>query len=156
MKDVTKKLVGENKMTKAQAQLELIKLNRNIEKKGVEYANELGQYNKSIVMRELQLLWDKKDILKKFIQDQLTLMPNYVVIESMKDITKTFVGENKMTIVQAQKKYNELYKTNGILWDLKSIEGFKQIRENHKEMKRLNDFIDAEIDKTSTALKACK
>ena len=69
MKDVTKKLVGENKMTKAQAQLELIKLNRNIEKKGVEYANELGQYNKSIVMRELQLLWDKKDILKKFIQD---------------------------------------------------------------------------------------
>ena len=69
MKDVTKKLVGENKMTKAQAQLELIKLNRNIEKKGVEYANELGQYNKSIVMRELQLLWDKKAILKKFIQD---------------------------------------------------------------------------------------
>ena len=75
MKDVTKKLVGENKMTKAQAQLELIKLNRNIEKKGVEYANELGQYNKSIVMRELQLLWDKKDILKKFIQDQLTHVP---------------------------------------------------------------------------------
>ena len=69
MRDVTKTPVGENKMTKAQAQLELIKLNRNIEKKGVEYANELGQYNKSIVMRELQLLWDKKDILKKFIQD---------------------------------------------------------------------------------------
>ena len=77
-------------------------------------------------------------------------------MKSMKDITKTFVGENKMTIVQAQKKYNELYKTNGILWDLKSIEGFKQIRENHKEMKRLNDFIDAEIDKTSKALQACK
>ena len=54
-------------MTKAQAQLELFKLNRKIEKKVVEYGNELGQYNKSIVMRELQLLWDKKDILKKFI-----------------------------------------------------------------------------------------
>ena len=68
MKDVTKTFVGENKMiTKAQAQLELIKLDRNIEKKVVEYGNELGQYNKSIVMDELQLLWDKKDILKKFI-----------------------------------------------------------------------------------------
>ena len=68
MKDVTKAFVGENKMiTKAQAQLELIKLDRNIEKKVVEYGNELGQYNKSIVMDELQLLWDKKDILKKFI-----------------------------------------------------------------------------------------
>ena len=54
-------------ITKAQAQLELIKLDRNIEKKVVEYSNELGQYNKSIVMDELQLLWDKKDILKKFI-----------------------------------------------------------------------------------------
>ena len=68
MKDVTKTFVGKNKMiTKAQAQLELIKLDRNIEKKVVEYSNELGQYNKSIVMDELQLLWDKKDILKKFI-----------------------------------------------------------------------------------------
>ena len=63
MKDVTKTFVGKNKMiTKAQAQLELIKLDRNIEKKVVEYSNELGQYNKSIVMDELQLLWDKKDI----------------------------------------------------------------------------------------------
>ncbi len=54
-------------MTSAQAKLELFLVNRQIEKKGVEYANELGQYNKSIVMDELQLLWDKKDILKKFI-----------------------------------------------------------------------------------------
>ena len=156
MKDVTKKLVGENKMTKAQAQLELIKTNKEIETKVITLANELGQHNKNCVMNDLQLLWDKKDILRKFIQDQLTIMPNYVVIESMKDITKTFVGENKMTIVEATKKYNELYKTNGILWDLKSVEGFKQIRENHKEMQRLNDFIDAEIDKTSKALQACK
>ena len=67
MEDVTKTFVGKNKMTSAQAKLELFKLNRNIEKKVVEYSNELGQYNKSIVMRELQLLWDRKDILKKFI-----------------------------------------------------------------------------------------
>mgnify|MGYP001225796558 FL=1 len=68
MKDVTKTFVGKNKMiTKAQAQLELFKVNRQIEKKIVEHKNELGQYNKSIVMDELQLLWDKKDILKKFI-----------------------------------------------------------------------------------------
>ncbi len=68
MKDVTKTFVRENKMiTKAQAQLELFKVNRQIEKKIVEHKNELGQYNKSIVMDELQLLWDKKDILKKFI-----------------------------------------------------------------------------------------
>ena len=68
MKDVTKTFVRENKMiTKAQAQLELFKVNRQIEKKITEHKNELGQYNKSIVMDELQLLWDKKDILKKFI-----------------------------------------------------------------------------------------
>tara|TARA_Y100000004_G_scaffold79886_1_gene89786 strand:- start:103 stop:267 length:165 start_codon:yes stop_codon:yes gene_type:complete len=54
-------------MTRNEAKLELFKVNRKIEKKVTEYANELGQYNKSIVMRELQLLWDKKDILKKFI-----------------------------------------------------------------------------------------
>jgi hypothetical protein len=54
-------------MTKNEAKLELFKTDRQIEKKGVEYANELGQYNKSIVMRELQLLWDRKDILKNII-----------------------------------------------------------------------------------------
>jgi hypothetical protein len=54
-------------MTPNEAKLELFKVDRQIEKKIAEYSNELGQYNKSIVMRELQLLWDKKDILKKFI-----------------------------------------------------------------------------------------
>jgi len=54
-------------MTSAQAKLELFKVNRQIEKKIVEHKNELGQYNKSIVEDELQLLWDRKDILKKFI-----------------------------------------------------------------------------------------
>ena len=67
MKDVTKTFVGENKMTSAQAKLELFLVDRQIEKKIVEHKNELGQYNKSIVENELQLLWDKKDILKKFI-----------------------------------------------------------------------------------------
>ena len=54
-------------MTPNEAKLELFKVDRQIEKKITEYSKELGQYNKSIVMRELQLLWDKKDILKKFI-----------------------------------------------------------------------------------------
>ena len=56
-----------NNMTKNQAKLELFKTDRQIEKKIVEHSNELGQYNKSIVEGELQLLWDRKDILKKFI-----------------------------------------------------------------------------------------
>ena len=56
-------------MTKAQAQLELIKTNKEIETKVIALANELGQHNKNCVMNDLQLLWDKKDILKKFIQD---------------------------------------------------------------------------------------
>lgn len=54
-------------MTPNEAKLELFKIDRQIEKKIVEHKNELGQYNKSIVENELQLLWDKKDILKKFI-----------------------------------------------------------------------------------------
>jgi hypothetical protein len=54
-------------MTPNEAKLELFKVDRQIEKKIVEHKNELGQYNKSIVENELQLLWDKKDILKKFI-----------------------------------------------------------------------------------------
>jgi len=54
-------------MTKNEAKLELFKTDRQIEKKIVEHANELGQYNKSIVANELQLLWDRKDILKNII-----------------------------------------------------------------------------------------
>tara|TARA_A100001201_G_scaffold119763_1_gene103228 strand:+ start:421 stop:594 length:174 start_codon:yes stop_codon:yes gene_type:complete len=54
-------------MTRNEAKLELFKTDRQIEKKIVEHANELGQYNKSIVEDELQLLWDKKDILKNII-----------------------------------------------------------------------------------------
>tara|TARA_B100000519_G_scaffold97306_1_gene84702 strand:+ start:204 stop:374 length:171 start_codon:yes stop_codon:yes gene_type:complete len=54
-------------MIRNEAKLELFKVNRQIEKKIVEHANELGQYNKSIVANELQMLWDRKDILKNII-----------------------------------------------------------------------------------------
>ena len=56
-----------NNMTRNEAKLELFKVERQIEKKVTEYGNELGQYNKSIVANELQLLWDRKDILKNII-----------------------------------------------------------------------------------------
>ena len=58
----------EHNMTRNEAKLELFKVDRQIEKKVTEYGKELGQYNKSIVMQELQLLWDRKDILKNIIK----------------------------------------------------------------------------------------
>ena len=58
-------------MTRNEAKLELFKVNRNIEKKGVEYAKELGQYNKSIVEGELEQLWKVKNALLKIIAKQL-------------------------------------------------------------------------------------
>jgi hypothetical protein len=54
-------------MTRNEAKLELFKVNRNIEKKIIEHKNELGQYNKSIVEGELQLLWDRKAALSHII-----------------------------------------------------------------------------------------
>jgi hypothetical protein len=60
------KIIG-NHMTRNEAKLELFKVERQIEKKIVEHANELGQYNKNCVYNELQQLWDRKDILKKFV-----------------------------------------------------------------------------------------
>ena len=54
-------------MTHNEAKLELFKVERQIEKKIGEHANELGQYNKNCVYNELQQLWDRKDILKKFV-----------------------------------------------------------------------------------------
>ncbi len=56
-----------NNMTRNEAKLELFKVERQIEKKIVEHANELGQHNKNWVEQELQLLWDRKDILKNII-----------------------------------------------------------------------------------------
>lgn len=56
-----------NNMTKNEAKLELFKTDRQIEKKIIEHANELGQHNKNCVEQELQLLWDRKDILKNII-----------------------------------------------------------------------------------------
>ena len=58
----------EHNMTRNEAKLELFKVDRQIEKKVTEYGKELGQYNKSIVANELQLLWDRKDILKNIIK----------------------------------------------------------------------------------------
>ena len=54
-------------MTKAQAKLELFKVERQIENKIVEHANELGQHNKNCVFNELQRLWDKKKTLVNII-----------------------------------------------------------------------------------------
>ena len=56
-----------NNMTKNEAKLELFKVERQIEKKIVEHANELGQYNKNCVYNELQLLWDRKKTLTNII-----------------------------------------------------------------------------------------
>ena len=56
-----------NDMTKAQAKLELFKVERQIENKIVEHANELGQHNKNCVFNELQRLWDKKKTLQNIL-----------------------------------------------------------------------------------------
>ena len=53
----------EHNMTRNEAKLELFKLNRNIEKKVAEHANELGQFNKNCVFNELQRMWDRKKTL---------------------------------------------------------------------------------------------
>ena len=54
-------------MTKAQAELSLIKINADIEAKIIEHKNELGGYNKSIVEGELEYLWKVKNALTKII-----------------------------------------------------------------------------------------
>ena len=57
----------EHNMTRNEAKLELFKVNRNIEKKVAEHANELGQFNKNCVFNELQRLWDIKKTLQNII-----------------------------------------------------------------------------------------
>ena len=57
----------EHNMTRNEAKLELFKVNRNIEKKVVAHANELGQFNKNCVFNELQRLWDRKKTLTNII-----------------------------------------------------------------------------------------
>ncbi len=54
-------------MTRNEAKLELFKVNRNIEKKVTEHANELGQFNKNCVFNDLQRLWDRKKTLVNII-----------------------------------------------------------------------------------------
>ena len=56
-----------NDMTKNEAKLELFKTDRKIEKALDEWANELGQHNKSCVYRKLPGLWDRKNTLVNFI-----------------------------------------------------------------------------------------
>lgn len=60
-------------MTKAQAELSLIKINADIEAKIIEHKNELGEYNKSIVEGELEYLWKVKNALTKIIAKQLKI-----------------------------------------------------------------------------------
>jgi DNA polymerase III delta prime subunit len=52
---------------KAQAKLELFKIDRRIEKKIEQHVNELGKHNTDIVEGELEQLWAKKNILVSFI-----------------------------------------------------------------------------------------
>ena len=54
-------------ITKQKVKLELFKVNRNIEKKDAEHANEIGQFNKNCVFNELQRLWDRKKTLQNTI-----------------------------------------------------------------------------------------
>ena len=57
-------------MNKSQAQKTLTKLNVTIANKIVEHRNELGNYNKSIVMGEIEYLWKVKNALLKIIAKQ--------------------------------------------------------------------------------------
>ena len=57
-----------NKMNKAQAKLELFKVNRSIEKMIVAHSNELGQYNKNCLFNDLQRLWNRKKSLQNLIK----------------------------------------------------------------------------------------
>ena len=79
MKDVTKNFVGENKMTKNEAKLELFKVNRMIEKKIEEYSafdadvsanmavGGQGWKDREFVYAQLKALWAKKSSLNKII-----------------------------------------------------------------------------------------
>ena len=58
-------------MNKVQAQKTLDKLNVTIENKIVEHRDELGNYNKNIVMGEMEYLWKVKNALLKIIAKQL-------------------------------------------------------------------------------------
>ena len=54
-------------MTKTQAQKTLDKLNVTIANKIIEHRDELGNYNKSIVMGEIEYLWKVKNALLAII-----------------------------------------------------------------------------------------
>lgn len=54
-------------MNKVQAQDTLNKLNKTIEAKIVEHANELGQHNKAIIEGQLNELWKVKSALLRIV-----------------------------------------------------------------------------------------
>jgi len=55
------------KLTKQNAKLELFKVNREIEAKVTEHANASSRKKKTAIMDELELLWDRKDIVVRYI-----------------------------------------------------------------------------------------
>ena len=58
-------------MNKTQAQNTLTKLNVTIANKIIEHRDELGNYNKSIVMGEIEYLWKVKNALLTIINKQI-------------------------------------------------------------------------------------
>ena len=54
-------------MNKIQAQNTLTKLNEKIANKIIEHRDELGNYNKNIVMGEMEYLWKVKNALLTII-----------------------------------------------------------------------------------------
>ena len=54
-------------MNKTQAQNTLTKLNVTIANKIIEHRDELGNYNKSIVMKDIEYLWKVKNALLTII-----------------------------------------------------------------------------------------
>ena len=54
-------------LTKQNAKLELFKVNREIETKVTEHANASSRKKKTCAMGELELLWDRKDLIVRYI-----------------------------------------------------------------------------------------
>tara|TARA_Y100001934_G_C11602207_1_gene428237 strand:+ start:108 stop:311 length:204 start_codon:yes stop_codon:yes gene_type:complete len=55
------------KLTKQNAKLELFNVNREIETKVTEHANASSRKKKTAIMDELELLWDRKDVIVRYI-----------------------------------------------------------------------------------------
>ena len=55
------------KLTKQNAKLELFNVNREIETKVTEHANASSRKKKTAIMDELESLWDRKDVIVRYI-----------------------------------------------------------------------------------------